>query len=56
MKNHRCNVRFNLKPLAVGVALACALSTAEAKGLLEAERLLEAAGDPNESKFMKTGG
>lgn len=56
MKNHRCNVRFNLKPLAVGVALACALSTAEAKGLLEAERLLEAAGDPNESKFMKDWG
>lgn len=56
MKNDRCNVRLSLKPLVVGITLVCTLNTAEAKGLLEAERLLEAAGDPNESKFMKDWG
>jgi len=56
MKNHRCSVRLSLKPLAAGIALVCALNTAEAKSLLEAERLLEAAGDPNDSALMKDWG
>ncbi|HEY8219713.1 MAG TPA: outer membrane beta-barrel protein, partial [Methylobacter sp.] len=53
MKNHLNNRRFELKPLALGIALITAFGAAQAKSLTEADTLLEAAGDPNESKFMK---
>ncbi len=42
-----------LKPLVVGLALVLGLSSAHAKSVTEASTLLEATGDPNESKLMK---
>lgn len=53
MKNHPRNDRFSLKPLALGIALASTLGAAHAKSLTEVDRLLELAGDPNDSQFMK---
>lgn len=56
MKNHSSADRFRLKPLALGIALASTLGTTQAKTIYEADRLLEVAGDPNESTFMKDWG
>lgn len=56
MKNHPGNDRVNFKPLALGIALASTLGAVQAKSFSEADRLLELAGDPNESTFMKDWG
>jgi hypothetical protein len=53
MNNHLNNNRFNLKPLALGIALVSVFGVAQAKSLTEASTLLETVGDPNESQFMK---
>jgi len=52
MSNQRCN-SSSLKPLSISIALAILSSPAFAKSLTEASTLLEAAGDPNDSNFMK---
>jgi len=52
MSNQRCN-SSSLKPLSISIALAILSSPTFAKSLTEASTLLEAAGDPNESSFMK---
>jgi len=71
MENHSSTDRFYLKPLALGIMMISATSAAQAAELTEAdsaehatqaasfteaERLLEAVGDPNGSAFMKKWG
>ncbi|CAA9891570.1 putative OmpL-like beta-barrel porin-2 [Candidatus Methylobacter favarea] len=56
MKNRPNHDRFKLKPLALGFALISAFGAAHAKSLTEADSLLEAMGDPNESSLMKNMG
>lgn len=56
MKTYQHPIRLNLTPLALGIALISAFGPAHAKSLTEASTLLEAAGDPNESSFMKNSG
>lgn len=50
------NSGFMLKPLALGLALVLGFGTVHAKSVSEASTLLEAMGDPNESKLMKNSG
>ncbi|MEQ1546795.1 porin [Methyloglobulus sp.] len=54
MNNKPKNHRPHLNPLIAAIAALCVISTAQAKSLTEASTLLEAAGDPNESSFMKS--
>jgi hypothetical protein len=56
MQKYQNNDRINFKPLALGIALFSAAGAAQAATLTEAERLLEAAGDPNGSPVMKDWG
>ncbi|MGZ8163242.1 MAG: porin [Methylobacter sp.] len=56
MNHHPNHDRSRLKPLALGLALISAFSGAHAKSLTEADSLLEAMGDPNESSLMKNWG
>lgn len=53
MKKYQSNDRASFKPLALGLVLYSAAGAINAATLTEAERLLEAAGDPNGSSFMK---
>ncbi len=56
MKKYQSNDCVNFKPLALGIALVSAVGVTQAATLSEAERLLEAAGDPNGSEVMKNWG
>lgn len=53
MNTHLKNHGLIIKPMVITLAVISALGTAHAKSLTEASTLLEAAGDPNESSFMK---
>lgn len=53
MSNQTSLGTYTLRPLALGIGLALTMGAAEAKTLTEADRLLELAGDPNETQFMK---
>ncbi len=53
MNNNYYKNSLALKPLALGLAMFSILGTVHAKSLTEAETLLQAAGDPNESSIMK---
>jgi len=52
MSNQRLH-SSSLKPLTISIALALLSGSAFAKSLTEASTLLEVAGDPNDSSFMK---
>lgn len=56
MKNYESNYCAILKPLVFGGVLFSVVGVTQAVTLTEAQRLLEAAGDPNGSKFMKDWG
>jgi hypothetical protein len=56
MQNYSNNKSFIFKKLVLGLAIASVCGATQAKSPSEASTLLEAMGDPNESKFMKSAG
>lgn len=56
MNHNSTNCSYSIKPLVASLALLLAMGSAMAKNVDEASTLLEAMGDPNESKLMKSAG